>query len=219
MVLSITAAATAVWTLIALSPLAPLPRPRYTVVDLVRQTTDRRFVVPTLALAASTAALGAAIGFLPALAVRDGSALLPGIGVASALALSSTLVQPWIGGIRDRRAIGDRAGIVTGLCVIAAGVLLAATVPVLAGLYPAAVLIGVGIGITTPYAFAALADATPPERLGRTMGSAELGRELGDSAGPLLVGSLATLSTLPLGLGALGVVTLAVAAVVRVVRF
>jgi hypothetical protein len=39
--------------------------------------------------------------------------------------------------------------------------------------------------------------------MGRTMGSAELGRELGDAGGPLLVGGVATLTALPLGLGAL----------------
>ena len=62
---------------------------------------------------------------------------------------------------------------------------------------------GVGVGAATPLAFAHLADTTPPERMGRTMGSAELGRELGDAGGPLLVGGVATLATLPLGLGAL----------------
>ena len=35
------------------------------------------------------------------------------------------------------------------------------------------------------------------------MGSAELGRELGDAGGPLLVGGIATVSALPFGLGAL----------------
>jgi MFS family permease len=70
-------------------------------------------------------------------------------------------------------------------------------------LFIAALLIGAGIGTATPLAFAHLADTTPPERMGRTMGSAELGRELGDAGGPLIVGSLATLGGLPLGLGAL----------------
>lgn len=65
--------------------------------------------------------------------------------------------------------------------------------------------------------FAHLADTTPPERMGRTMGSAELGRELGDAGGPLLVGGTATLIGLPAGLGALAVLV-AVAGVPRLAR-
>jgi hypothetical protein len=57
--------------------------------------------------------------------------------------------------------------------------------------------------------FAHLADTTPPERMGRTMGSAELGRELGDAGGPLLLGGVATLAGLPLGLGVLALLVAA----------
>lgn len=212
--LSVLAAATAVWVLIALPSVPPLPRPRYTVLDLIRQTTDRTFLVPTVALASSTAVLGAAIGFLPALAGQDGSDLFASVAIASVLALSSTLVQPRVGAIRDAGTVSDRVGTVIGLAVIAAGVLLTAIFPHTLALYAAAILIGVGIGITTPFAFASLADATPPERMGRTMGSAELGREVGDTVGPLLLGAVATAATLPLGLAALGALTLGAAAYV-----
>jgi hypothetical protein len=47
-----------------------------------------------------------------------------------------------------------------------------------------AVLIGAGTGLITPLGFAALAGTTPQERLGQTMGTAELGRELGDAPVP-----------------------------------
>ena len=67
----------------------------------------------------------------------------------------------------------------------------------------AAVLIGVGTDLVTPLGFAALATTTPPGRLGQTMGSAELGRELGDAGGPLLVAAIATLSSLTYGFAAL----------------
>jgi MFS family permease len=70
-------------------------------------------------------------------------------------------------------------------------------------------VIGAGIGTVTPLGFAHLADTTPPERMGRTMGSAELGRELGDAGGPLLVGGVATLTALPFGLAALAVLVAA----------
>ncbi|MFE7844255.1 MFS transporter [Microbacterium sp. NPDC057407] len=163
--------------------------------------------MPTLALATSTAVLGASVGFLPALAAQDGSGLLSAVGIASVLALTSTVVQPWVGNHRDSSRLGDRLGTAIGLVVTAAGVLAAAAPWGAIGLYGAAVLIGAGIGIVTPFGFAALADSTPPERLGRTMGSAELGRELGDSAGPLLVGAVATAVSLPVGLAALAGVT------------
>ncbi len=153
--LSVLAAATAVWVLIALPSVPPLPRPRYTVLDLIRQTTDRTFLVPTVALASSTAVLGAAIGFLPALAGQDGSDLFASVAIASVLALSSTLVQPRVGAIRDAGTVSDRVGTVIGLAVIAAGVLLTAIFPHTLALYAAAILIGVGIGITTPFAFIA----------------------------------------------------------------
>jgi DHA1 family tetracycline resistance protein-like MFS transporter len=72
------------------------------------------------------------------------------------------------------------------------------------GVSAAAVTIGVGTGIITPLGFAALAAAAPPGRLGQTMGAAEVGRELGDAGGPLLVGAIAT----PAGLG-VGLLSLA----------
>ncbi|MER6183464.1 hypothetical protein [Streptomyces sp. NPDC001652] len=84
---------------------------------------------------------------------------------------------------------GDTEDAVTSLLVL--GVLLAAA------------LIGAGTGLITPLGFAALASATPPERLGQTMGAAELGRELGDAGGPLLVAGVAAAATPAYGYGTL----------------
>jgi MFS family permease len=204
--LSAVAILTALWVAIALPRIDPLPRPRYTVADLVRQTTERGFLIPTLVLAASTGALGAAIGFLPAMASSEEAPLFASIALASVLALSSTLTQPWAGRLRDSGRISDRAAMALGLAIITAGILVAALLPTLPGLCVAAGLLGMGIGLATPFAFAHLADATPPERMGRTMGTAELGRELGDAGGPLLVGGVAVVATLPIGLTALAVV-------------
>jgi hypothetical protein len=75
--------------------------------------------------------------------------------------------------------------------------------PGLTGVLSAAALIGAGTGLITPLGFAALASSTPQERLGQTMGSAELGRELGDAGGPLLVAAIATTTTLTYGYAAL----------------
>lgn len=49
----------------------------------------------------------------------------------------------------------------------------------------------IGVGITIPLGFNHLAAITPPERMGGTMESAELGREIGDAGGHLLVDSTA----------------------------
>jgi MFS family permease len=213
--LSAVAILTAVWVAIALPRIDPLPRPRYTVADLVRQTTERGFLIPTLVLAASTGALGAAIGFLPAMASSEEAPLFASIALASVLALSSTLTQPWAGRLRDSGRVSDRAAMALGLAIVTAGTLVAALLPTLPGLYVAAGLLGIGIGLTTPFAFAHLADATPPERMGRTMGAAELGRELGDAGGPLLVGGVAVVATLPIGLTALALVVAAAGSATR----
>jgi hypothetical protein len=62
------------------------------------------------------------------------------------------------------------------------------------------------LGLLLALGFAHLAATTPPDRLGSTMGAAEVGRELGDAGGPLLVGALATATTLTGGLAALAAV-------------
>ena len=209
--LSALAAATAVWVLLAVPHLPPLPRQRYTVLDLARQVAERRFLVPTLVLAASMAAMGAGIGFLPALAVQHGLDPVAGTAAVSVLAVASLLVQPRIGAMRDRHRIGDAGGMRTGLLLTAAGVALVAAVPGPATIFIAAAVIGAGVGAATPLGFAHLADSTPKERMGRTMGSAELGRELGDAGGPLLVGAAATAVSLPLGLGLLALLVAAAA--------
>jgi MFS family permease len=78
----------------------------------------------------------------------------------------------------------------------------------------AAVLSGTGVGVATPLGFAALADAAPPGRMGQTMGAAEVGRELGDAGGPLLVGVLA-LAGLGTGFAGLALVVCGAAVVSR----
>ena len=64
--------------------------------------------------------------------------------------------------------------------------------------------------------FAHLAATTPPERIGRTMGSAELGREAGDAGGPLIFGAVATTVSLAAGLGTLAFLIAVIAVVCTV---
>lgn len=206
------ACAVALWAVCVVPKVSPLPRRRSTIVDLGRRLTRRGFLVPTAVLAASTAALSISVGFLPILVAASGASALVGGALVSTLAACAALSQPWAGRALDARRLSFRFGSVIGLLSCATGFGLAATGHPI-GLAFAAVTVGIGAGILTPLGFAALAAAAPQERLGETMGSAEVGRELGDAGGPLLVGALATVTTL--GTGLLGAA--AVLAVVAVV--
>ncbi|KQY23669.1 MFS transporter [Cellulomonas sp. Root485] len=211
--LAVLAAGATVWAAVAVPNLPVLPRQRSTVADLVRELTDPSFLVPTAVLAASTAALGVAVGFLPLLGTTLGLGTAASMGVVTVLALSSTVVQPMVGRLRDAGRVDTRRGAPAGLVAVAVGVLLVAVAPHPVTLYASALLIGLGIGVATPLAFAHLAATTPPQRMGRTMGTAELGREIGDAGGPLLVGAVAVAASLPVALGVLAAVTAGTAAV------
>jgi len=205
-VLMLLAAAVAVWAAFAVPAVSPLPRSRQTLLGLVRGLADGTFVRPVAALAAATAALSVGVGFLPLSGAADGLSPVATGAAVSVLAACAALVQPWAGRALDEARLTVRAGLAAGLAVTACG-LAAAVLPGVAGLLTAAVLIGAGTGLITPLGFAALAAATPKERMGRTMGTAELGRELGDAGGPLLVASVASAATLGWGYAVLAAVT------------
>ncbi|GAA2381469.1 hypothetical protein GCM10010170_089230 [Dactylosporangium salmoneum] len=224
--LSILAAAVAAWAAIAVPATPPLPKARQTVADLARRLTAPGFVRPTVALAGATAALSVGVGFLPVAGARDGLAPLATGAVVSLLAAVAAVIQPWAGRARDAGRIGDGPGMAAGLSLAAAGLAIAAVaggagvtgLSGVAGLVVAAVAVGAGAGVVTPLGFAHLAASTPPERLGQTMGAAEVGRELGDAGGPLLVGGLATAAALGVGLAGLAVVLAAAAPLVAGAR-
>jgi MFS family permease len=195
----------AVWATVAVPPVSPLPRTRQTVIDLVRRLSDPRFVHPTTALAGATAALSVGVGFLPVTGAAAGLGAVATGAAVSVLAATGALVQPRAGRALDEGRIAVGGGLVTGL-LLAAGGLACAAIGGLVGVLSAAVLIGAGTGLITPLGFAALAGGTPPARLGQTMGTAELGRELGDAGGPLLVAAVATAVTLGAGYAALALV-------------
>lgn len=211
LVTAVGALVTGLSVVLAVPSLPVLPKTRYTVVDLARQFTSRSFVLPVLALASATAALGSAVGFLPAVGTERGMGVLASLGVVSTLAIVSSLVQPVVGRLIDARRLGVRLGIPLGLLLIVVGLILPA-IPGAWALYLSGILLGSGIGAVTALGFTHLATTTPAERLGRTMGTAELGRELGDAGGPLLVGAVAAAAGLPFGLAALGAVSAVVAA-------
>jgi MFS transporter, DHA1 family, tetracycline resistance protein len=203
------------WAVLVVPAAPPLPRPRQTVADLVRRLTRPGFVRPTLALAAATAALSVGVGFLPVAGAGRGLGPLATGAIVSLLAAAAAVIQPRAGRARDRGRIGDRTGLAAGLALTAIGCA-AVVIPGVAGLVVAALLIGCGVGVITPIGFAHLATTAPTERLGQTLGAAEVGRELGDAGGPLLVGGLAAAATLTPALLTFAALLTAVAAIVAV---
>lgn len=202
-VLAVLGAAVAVWAALAVPLVPPLPKARQTVLDLARRLADPAFLAPTAALAAATAALSAGVGFLPVSGRAAGLGTVTTGAVVSVLAACAAVVQPRAGRALDEGRLTTRSGLAVGLLVTAAG-LACAALPGLTGVLLGAALIGAGTGLITPLGFAALASSTPQERMGQTMGAAELGRELGDAGGPLLVAAVASLATLTYGFAALG---------------
>lgn len=216
-VLMVLAAAVAVWSALTVPAVPPLPKSRQTLLGLARRLSDGTFLRPVAALAAATAALSVGVGFLPLSGAADGLPL-PATGAAvSALAACAALVQPWAGRALDDGRLTARAGMAAGLALTACG-LTAALLPGVAGMLTAAVLIGAGTGLITPLGFAALAAVTPQERMGQTMGAAELGRELGDAGGPLLVAGVASAAALGWGYAALALVVALVSLLLAVRR-
>jgi MFS family permease len=197
-VMTVLALGVAVWALIAVPVVPPLPRNRQTVLDLARRITDPAFLRPTVALAAATAALSVGVGFLPVTGASDGLGTIATGAAVSLLAATAAVVQPRAGRALDAGKLTTRTGIGAGLGFAAVGFVCAA-LPGVAFLLIAAALIGAGTGVITPLGFAALAASTPQERLGQTMGTAELGRELGDAGGPLLVAAVASIAVLDAG--------------------
>ncbi|WP_447913904.1 MFS transporter [Microbacterium phyllosphaerae] len=197
----------AAWVALAVPAVPVLPRKRVTLVDLGRELAAPAFLIPTLVLAATTGALAVAVGFLPLLGRQAGLDTVGSMAIVTVLAIASSVAQPFVGAAHDRGRISVRLGTVGGLLLIAAGIALAAVTQVPVALVATALLVGVGVGVATPIAFSHLAASTPPERMGRTMGSAELGRELGDAGGPLVAGAVATASVPGLGLGVVAALT------------
>lgn len=206
-----------IWAACCVPVVVPLPKTRQTVVDLARRLGDRTFLSPTIALAAAAAAMSVGVGFLPVSGAIAGLGPVATGAVISLLAASGVLVQPLTGRALDSGRLNAHRGVVVGLLFTAAGLALAmlpGVVPVVA----AAIAIGVGTGIITPIGFATLAGSTPANRMGQTMGAAELGRELGDAGGPLIVAGAAAVGTLTVGYGVIAAITVLLSPTARPFR-
>jgi MFS family permease len=186
--LAVVAAGVAALAARTLPSIAPAPRARSTILDLARQVTDASFLRPVTLLALGTAALSAGVGYLPVLGARHHLTPLDTGALVSLLAATAALLQPWAGRAHDRAVLPTNAG-PRALLLAAAGFIIAAAVPNPIGIAAAAVMIGAGVAISTPVGFANLAAGAPSGRIGQTMGAGEVGRELGDAGGPILVGA------------------------------
>jgi MFS family permease len=203
-VLAAVALLAALWVRLRCPAIEPLPRRRATIVDTIRGATSWSFLQPVVVLAATAGALVAAVAFLPSAAARSGSSIVAAASIASVIALASSISQPFAGRWMDRGRLTFRTVAPVSLLCCAAGVLVAAVAPSFGALVAAAALIGVGVGIGTPVAYATLAARTDPAELGRTMGAAELGRELSDAGAPTVVGIASAAGGSGVGLLALG---------------
>jgi MFS family permease len=215
-VMAALAAASACWALAVVPAAPPLPKQRQTVLDLARRLTEGGFLRPTAALAAATAALAVGVGYLPVTGMAAGLGPVATGAAVSVLAGCAAIVQPWAGRALDTGRLTAPAGVTAGLAVTATG-LAAAMLPGIPGVLFAAIGIGTGTGLITPLAFTWLTATTPAERLGQTMGAAELGRELGDAGGPLLISGIAVTATLTTGYATLAVI-IAAAALLAIAR-
>lgn len=213
-VLALASAVVAIWVVIGVPALPVLPRQRYTVADLALQLTGRAFLLPVTALAVAGGALGAAVGFLPLIGTRIGLGIPASIAVISVMAIASSVAQPLAGRLRDSGRLRPRTGIVGGIALVALSFAAGAMLPNPIALYGVALFLGVGIGITTTLGFAQLAATTPVDRMGRTMGTAELGREIGDAGGPLVIGAVAVGAGLSAGLLVFAVIAAASGAII-----
>ena len=194
----------AAWAALVVPAAPPLPRARETVLGLTRRLAQPSFLQPVLALAGATAALSAGVGFLPVRGAQANLGPLATGAATSLLALAAALVQPRAGRAHDTGRLPRATGMTGGLALAAVGFAAAVVLPGLPGLLLAGTAVGIGTGLVTPLGFAALAATAPPGRLGQTMGAGEVGRELGDAGGPLLVGTIAGTAGLGLGAGLLG---------------
>ncbi|MEU6883109.1 hypothetical protein [Streptomyces sp. NPDC046712] len=207
-VMAVCGAAVALWAALAVPSVPPLPRKRQTVADLVRRLADRSFLAPTAALAAATAALSGGVGFLPVSGAAAGLGIVATGAAVSVLAATAAFVQPKAGRALDSGRLTTRTGRLTGLAVTGPDWRrpCSPASPASSSPRPSP---APGTGLITPLGIAALAASTPEKRLGQSMGSAELGRELGDAGGPMLVAAVATLSTLTYGYATLALLVAA----------
>jgi MFS family permease len=158
-------------------------------------------VAPGLAIFAGTAAMGGFLGFVALHAVdvgMDGSApvlLLFGLVVVGCRVVFAKLpdrVPPF------RLAAG-------ALALAAAGMGVASIVTNVPGLLTGAALLALGMAFVTPAVFAATLARLPAHERGSGMATVSVFIDLAFGAGPILVGVVAGMASIPAGFAAVGI--------------
>jgi len=143
------------------------------------------------------------------------SPALAGAGAATfaSAALAGRLAQQVLG-----RRVAPARQVRVGELVAAGGLVLLALAPSGALVLVGAAVVGVGVSACAPVVFAAAAASVPPGARGSAVAGATRYGYLGFTLGPVLVGALAGLLTLPAALALLALLAVAVAAGARTVQ-
>jgi len=114
-----------------------------------------------------------------------------GIIIASVY-IGSTLLRVPGGKLSDN--IGRRSVILMGLAISFTAMILISFLNSFSGLIAVAILYGVGMGLAMPASYALVADLTPPEVRGLTMGMTNTFLHAGIATGPTVMGIVASVS-------------------------
>ncbi|MGE5599809.1 MAG: MFS transporter [Bacteroidota bacterium] len=158
-----------------------------------------------------TALLGLVLGFLPVRADELGYGAKEIGLLLTGLTLSYLAVQPAAGVLADR--VGRRPLVFGGLALASAAT---AVLGVFrgAGLALAAVLAGLGLGVTWTNSLAAVGEAAGGEAAGDRLGLAGSCKDAGDIAGPMLFGLIAGRWGISAAFGLCGTLGLAVLGII-----
>ncbi len=165
-----------------------------------------------LVIVANMFLVGILFGFLPVRVHELGLGALESGLLLSVVAASYLLVQPVAGALADR--VAPAVTVRVGLLLGASSVVLAPFVDG-AALAAISVIAGIGVGTVWTNTDTLVSRLAEKRRLGATMGAAGSFKELGDMAGPLLIGLLSQAFGLPTGFVVCGILGLISVALVR----
>jgi MFS family permease len=142
------------------------------------------------------------MGFVPAFLVESGLGPATAGTVASAVAITATVVAPTVG--LWCRTFSKEAVTIAGLACSAAGLALAAHIVALPWVFLAPLLVGVGSGVSLPLLIGIVGDIAPAGRRGLALGLRQTANNLGGLAAPLLVGQIVAAAGIAVAFGVAG---------------
>jgi MFS family permease len=169
---------------------------------------------PGLAIFAGTAAMG---GFLAFVALHARDVGMDGSGPALLLfGLVVVVCRILFARLPDRVSPAPLIASALGLAAVGMGA--ASLLDSVFGLLLGAILLGIGMALLTPAVFAATLARVPPRERGSAMATVSIFIDLAFGAGPILVGFVAGIGSIPAGFAAVGAMA-ALAAIAVAVRF